>query len=329
MNAKLLAVAAALVMLLPVPIALAEEGKEGKSGDAGDRGTGLHLDVGSDSFTYKLKSRSADEKTKTKVSFNGPAGLVKLKVQSQNATSESEFKLAVKLVDLVEYRDVNGDGLYTAGTDTALQTIPLRGLTWNVQGPAAATVGGVAVQQVVTRGALPGNGSITLVFSASEAAFRDGPSQVDPSAVKFDLRFDNLPWKDNASRLALETRVLQKSESEVKDQENGQGGEDHVEAKAGAFTGTFRWASNVTVDGQSLAVKSSVQKLGNANEDDEDSESEGVEAVTLNYAQGTHIEHDPVLGVQSAGSSSIPAPGFLAVMGVVGVLALAARRKRA
>lgn len=334
MNPKLLALLAAAALLASTPLAIAQGEKDaGKGSDkgsaqGGDHGTGLRLDVRSDGFTYKLKARSADEKTQTKVSFEAPAVLLKLKVQSENATTESAFKMAVKLVDLVEYKDANGDGLYQAGTDPALQTLPLRGIAWSVQGPASATVGGVAVQQVTARGALPGNGSISLVFSASDSAFRAGASQVDPSAVKFDIRLDNFPWRDNASRLALETHVLQKAESEVKDQEGGQG-EDRVEARTGAFTGVFRWAANATVDGQSLAVKSSVQKLANANEDEEDNESEGVEAVTLNYAHGAHIEHDPVLGAQSASSSTIPAPGMVAGVAVLGGLALAARRRRA
>lgn len=324
MTFKACALLLAAALLFSAPSMATEENDRGES-DGDERG--LKVQVGSEGFDFKLEEERADLETETKVSFKADAARLKAQVERENSTGESEYELEVRLGELIEYRDQGGDGLYVEGSDAVAQRIAIRGLPWTMAGPTPATMGGVAVTQVSARAPLGANGSLSLIFAASEDSFRAGASQVDPDAVKFDILIEDFPWRENGTRLALTARVIEEQESEVKEDEDDRG-EDRVEARVKGLTGSFRWATNATVDGSDVAVKSSIDELRQENHDDEDDEVEKASAVTLNYPQGRSILHDPVLGIAMA-DKGVPLPGVVLIAPVAALAALARRTREA
>jgi hypothetical protein len=237
----------------------------------------------------------------------------------------------LKVFGLIEYIDVNNDGLYQQkDNDTRLQYVNFARLDWKLtvtRVTAADNIQGWKVEMIANDGDAIYN--ITTQVYNTGVRLQDG-TPVTPYEAKIDFGFKNFPWTSDESRLALITSfegvsgtasVMHYSDTT----------EVIVERNAYAY---FTWAPSVKVDGEEVEVKVLGREQGR------------VHFVELNYPHGTEIVHDPIIGVLAGSIEEIPAyqlptsatptvpifSGFylltttVVVLAIVGVILIAARK---
>ena len=320
------------------PFALAQDGDDDAPGDD-DRGRAedalggsrkVRIDVEDQKATIKLEREEGGAEDEVKVVLDAPEASMKVEYGTKNATAKTETELKVRLREVVEYADDDSDGAYTPGADRVVARHLPSQMRWTVTAPTAvADASGKAGQRIVGTGVFPGgNGSVSFVLSVyGDFATVNGTS-LRPSDVKIDVLLDGFPYRENGTAAAL----LFKTEREAKAQLRNDG-EDRrmrgVQAVSGTFAAYFTWADVAMVDGVEKPVHttpvSNSTGAGGAKVKD---------SFWLSYPRGQHVNHDPVLGVASAGEPAVradtPAPGVLVVAAVASVAALVlARRRRA
>lgn len=300
-------------------------GKDSASDDDDERRK-VEISASGDNVEIKLKQEAAGVEDEVKIVYHADEGMMKVEYKTENATTETETELKVKFREVVEFVDTDGDGAYTPKTDRDVQRLNLDDLDWTVTPPTDVTsASGVAGKRIVGTGTFRDNGTLAFVLYVYGDFANVNGTTLRPSEVKIDILFEDFAYQAPDSQLALIVKAEQESEIEVEEKEDGQEVEG-LQATANGFTAYFTWADNATVDGAVTPVVTTVL-------DSEAKDNGSERKYALAYARGASINHDPVLGVQSAGEPSsvdargTPGPGVLLAAAAVGVAALALRRK--
>lgn len=334
MRTPLLLLAALALALSPLALADDIDGDETRHKDRGSDAEvkekrKVSVSASEGKVEIKLKRETGEVEDAVKIVYHADEGTMKVSHETENETTETETELKVKFREVVEFVDTDGDGAYTPKADRDVQRLKLDDLRWTVAAPTDVTsAGGVAGKRIVGTGAFPENGTLAFVlYVYGEFAEVNGTS-LRPTEVKIDILFQDFPYQANDSRLALLVKAEQEIDIEV-EEEKDDGEVEGLRAVGANHSAYFKWADNATVDG---VVKPVVASILESEED-----GQGVERkYALAYARGASINHDPVLGVDSADAPSGEAhedshatPGFSLVVGVCAafVAALALRRK--
>lgn len=277
------------------------------------------------------------ENDHVRVWFQGKKPMLKLMpTADENASYGYDFS------SVVEYRDLDGDG--APSNNEVVSSLDLRAADdWEVA--RNETDGRVVLNLTLTapvklaRGGLPTDAilddreaSVSLVFTIREGAATIDAGGVNVSvpatSVKYDFLVHQWPFANaELDRLALESRVHGDVELE------NATGLDAAEVLAnGTAVGALSWttlAQGDTTDGARIdvPVRAAVQ-----------SDGEGLTRITFTYdAAGlATLVHDPTVGVSPTPASlegsgtdanTVPGLGVAAVAAVVGVAALATRRR--
>lgn len=301
-------------------------GEARASDDDEDAKRTYDVSASGDNVEIKLKQEAAGAEDEVKIVYHADEGTMKVEYKTENATTETETELKVKFREIVEFVDTDGDGAYTPKNDADVQRLNLDDLDWTVAEPTDVTsAGGAAGKRIVGTGQFRDNGTVAFVLYVYGDFAEVNGTTLRPSEVKIDILFEDFAYQANDSRLALIVKAEQESEIEVEEQEDEQEVEG-LQATANGFTAYFAWADNATVDGAVQPVRTTVLES-----EEGDGGSERMYA--LAYARGASINHDPILGVQSAGEAEhvdthgTPGPGVLFAVAAVAVAALALRRR--
>lgn len=239
-----------------------------------------NLAVESEDFSVNVQSsfENGTMENQYDMQFSTTGG-IQLKLGFSSEINSTEFELDVKVLfkSLVEYIDQNKDGVLSNGE--AVQTIDL-------------TTGQYATPTVTETTSADGKSGyrleshilnenftfqiIAVVFPTQ--AVVDGGA-VKPSEAKVTIVVKDFPYQQNGS-LALLIKAVSETEIEQEDHES----EGEIEVNTQTAQGYFSWAKEAMVDGISSQVNSSVTAT-----------DEG-KLITLNYANGKEIVHDPKLG---------------------------------
>lgn len=342
-----LALLIALLLSLS-PLALANDGEddedrndERRDGSEGSRGEGargkddenedededehrvervkrkVHMDVSGQEAQIKMARASGGSEDEIKVHYVANSGSMKLEYKSENATTETETELKVRFKEILEFRDLDGDGAYDPN-DTVVARYPVGALDWTVVGPDPVnSSSGTPGQRLSGVGRFADGGALVLaLYVYGDFATLNGTS-LRPSEVKIDVILDHFPFQANDTLPALIVKSEQESEIEVEGEEEG------MEASAGGLTAYFSWADNATVDGVPMPVHTTM--LSNEAEDEKKEAR-----FAISYARGTYVNHDPLLGVQSAAieeANVVPGAGVIVLVATIGVAAFVLRRR--
>jgi len=251
--------------------------------------------------------------TKNKIEFNiqNDSNGVEIGVEytpdydSSSNSSEIELEFEVTFKEIVEYVDVDDNGMYNDSIDTEIQVLALS----NFQ-PTYYEVQSISNDTdlhyflvTTTDGVFSAH-----IFIAEEFEIVND-TLITPSETKIDIEIDNFNYLNQNSRLALYTKLESgidyEEHEDTEDEEN-----EYDDNEAGVFTsnntnvGFFTWKKNATIDGISQAV------LISDIEDDEFEPNE--QKLYMNYPNGTLIYHDPKIGIEGLSSSTNnppPPPG--------------------
>ena len=254
----------------------------------------------------QLKTGDTKDEFQIKVEAGDDLG-IKLEYESETTIDavETELELEFKVVfkSLIEFVDIDGNGIYNTDNDTEIQEYKIEDFNpieyTPILQPDNSTLHYLNISTV-------DNVFTAHLFVAGE--FMDFNSTIlTPTEVKIDIEITNFPYLNDSSQLAvytkLETSTEMEEDDETEDEEMG-----YVESEGGVvtemngFMADFTWAETALIDGTVMDVLTTP-----IDTDDTDSNAEKMYIV---YPRGTHIYHDPKIGMVGI-LTEAPAPSFL------------------
>lgn len=229
-------------------------------------------------------------------------------------TSHIELEFEVDFREIIEYIDIDADGMYNDMVDTEISILELNDFKEPVY-----TVSDISLDTTLHY----------VKFTTSDDVFTAhiyfveefeivNDTLITPSETKIDIEINNYNYLNDSSQLALytklESEVEYEMEEDTEDEEEG-----YAEDESSAYTminthiGFFSWKENATVDS---VIKSVL--VSQIDDDDIDSNEQ---KIYLNYPRGTLIYHDPKIGIiglsiQTTANDIIPGYEVLAILGV-------------
>ncbi len=243
-------------------------------------------------------------------------------------TSQTELEFEVTFREIVEYIDINADGIYNDSVDQEISVLELNDFKAPIY-----TISNISSDTTLHY----------IIFTTSDDVFTAhiyfveefdiiNNTLVTPSETKIDIEIDNYNYLNGSSQLGLytklESEVEYKMEDETEDEELGYAeDESSTYTMSDSFIGFFSWKENATIDGVSKNV------LVSQIEDDDIEPNE--QKIYLNYPRGTNIYHDPKLGIAglfTSSPTSIPGFGVLAILiasilGISGIIYITKKKR--
>jgi len=266
----------------------------------------------------KLKIRNESEGLSIEIGYEED-------IATENAT-ELEIEFEVTFRKLIEFVDLNGNGIYEPSVDSTIQELALSSFQPVIHTPLTISGDTMLHYFIVntTDGVFTAHIYLVEEFDIVNGTF------IKPTQTKIDIEITNFNYLDGSSQLALYTKLESEAEYEFEEEtENEEDGHTSDEKSVVAanidFAGFFSWAENATVDGVSRGVLASPPEV------DEDDINE--QKMYLIYPRGNHIYHDPIMGIMSIPSTPSEFPmlvivSIVAAVGVVGVVLVVLMRRR-
>ncbi|OLS31150.1 MAG: hypothetical protein HeimAB125_16990 [Candidatus Heimdallarchaeota archaeon AB_125] len=246
----------------------------------------------------------------------------KLEFEEENETLETEIEFEVFLSQIIEYRDLDADGMYNESIDETVQVYQLE--NFNPIEYTVETVNNETVHSLFVETA-------DEVFSATlyvsgEFADIDG-IVITPTQVKIDIGIHNFNYTEDDSVLALkvklesELEVDYEEDDETDDEIEGRSDDEYeIDVNLGEYAAFFSWIETAIIDGVEQEVKATPLEI-----DSEETK------LYLNYPRGSEIIHDPKLGIadllpSTAGTTGLVFIAAVALLTIPG-LALLFRKK--
>jgi len=243
---------------------------------------------------------------------------------SENET-EFEIEFEADFRKLIEFVDLNGNGIYDPSADNTIQIVNLDSFQ-----PAIYTTSDISDDTTLHYILINGTDGVFAahIYLVEEFSVVNG-TLIRPTSLKVDIEITDFNYLDLGSQLALYIKLESGSEYETEDDtEDEKDGyatdESGVKTVINDYKGVFTWKENATIDGVSKRVLSSTIEV-----DDED---ENEQKLYLNYPRGDHIYHDPTMSIYSVavGMDWLPIliiGSIIGVASIVSVLSIVIVRK--
>ena len=245
---------------------------------------------------------------------------------STENTTEVEIEFEVTFRKLIEFVDLDDDGIYNPSVDNMIQEVPLN----NFQ-PAVYTTSTLSDDTELHYLILNSTDGVFTahVYLAEEFDVING-TFIKPTQTKIDIEITDFNYIDGSSQLALYTKLESEIEYEedehTENEDDGKATEEkEVIISTTDFAGFFSWAENAMVDGISKVISAS-----NIQVDDDD---ENEQKMYLNYPRGSHIYHDPIMGIMAIVPATMDIPliiivSIISILGIGGVVVIVILRRR-
>lgn len=236
----------------------------------------------------QLETGGVEDSFKIEVEV-GPNGVeFKVGFETETATNETEREFEVQFRELIEYLDVNSNGVYDDSIDTDIQTLELDTFEPIVYTLENTANGPVHIIDVLTTDGVFG----ARVYAVGDFTEVNG-SVIAPTQVKIDVMIWDFNFTDVDSLLALKVELGSEMETsfdgETEDEEDGRAvDEAAIDVLMTDLNGFFSWKESAEIDGVTHAVNSSIHEVTSTEQE-----------IYLNYPQGSEIIHDPKIGFEN------------------------------
>lgn len=272
-------------------------------------------------ITSTLRTEGAKDKIEIKIKYD-TSGLefeVGYERESGEDVTIFEVEFSVTFIKLIEFEDVNTNGIFDKSSDTNHKELDLNAFNtpiYTTQTLSASTkLHNIEVSTT--------DGNFTALIHVVEEYAKVNGTLITPTEVKIDIIIEGFDYTTGTSLLALYAKLESGGDyiddDETEDEVHGHiTGEDSVKITntSSGYTGFFSWAETADVDGTTKAIKTSAI----AADDDDPNEQK----LYINYPQGAKIIHDPKIGI--AGIEQTPLNWFLIILigsvAAVGVVAV-------
>ena len=281
----------------------------------------------------ELESGGTEDSFKIEVDVGEGGVEFQIEFETESTTNVTEREFEVDFDSLIEYIDVNDNGVYDDSIDTDIQTVDLVSFE-----PIAYTLGNVSGIPVHIFDVLTSDGVFGARIYATGDFTNVNGSVIAPTQVKIDVMINNFTFTDMNSQLALkvelETSLETSFDADTEDEDDGRAvDEAEIDVLMTDINGFFSWKESAEIDGVTHMVNSSIHEITATEQE-----------IYLNYPQGDEIIHDPKIGFENlllvAGSGTQPAGNIVdiladnylpiiavvAAIAVIGVIVVAKRR---
>ncbi|MFX1378633.1 MAG: hypothetical protein ACFFA4_06030 [Promethearchaeota archaeon] len=278
----------------------------------------LRTETGKNKIEFEISNESEGLSFKVEFTPNyNPA--------SNNSQIQLEFEVTFK--QIVEYVDVDADGIFTESVDEEISVTSLDDFKAPIY-----TISDISLDTKMHYIVLTTTDDVFTahVYFVEEFEIIN-ETLITPTETKIDIEINNYNYVNDSSQLALytklESEVNYKMDDKTEDETSG-----YAEDESSAFTmqnsfiGFFSWKENATIDGVSKNV------LVSQIEDDDFEPNE--QKIYLNYPRGTLIYHDPKIGIGLPLASQM-IPGYtiliialVSVLGITGIIYAIKKKQR-
>ncbi|MFX1580466.1 MAG: hypothetical protein ACFFBJ_12505 [Promethearchaeota archaeon] len=300
----------------------------GQDDDSNDREVTIDATPTYVEIESQLESGGVEDSFKISVEVGPNGAEFQIAFESETATNETEREFEVRFVELIEYIDVNDNGVYDDSVDDGVRTLALESFDPVVYTIENTANGPLHIIDVLTTDGIFG----ARVYAVGDFTEVNG-TVIAPTQVKIDVSIRNFNFTEVNSFLALKVELSSESETSfddmTEDEEDGRAvDESEVDFLLTDVTGFFSWKESAEIDGVTHLVNSTIDEVTATEQD-----------IYLSYPQGNEIIHDPKIGFENlllSGSNQLPLPEFLAdnilpigigiAIVIIGVVAIVKRR---
>lgn len=225
---------------------------------------------------------------------------------TQQNTSEIDLKYIIIFEKIKEYIDTNNNGRYNRN-DTILSEYKFENVTFkNITYTVEKTANNETLHRIST-GTVDGVFGIVLYMVGNLTRINSG--FLAPTEVKIDFII-NYPYITNDSLIALKTKINSQYETETETEFSdplhiNNDFESNIKIISKNYTGFFSWGNQASVDNINRRVNITIIQV-------EGSRSDYKNTIYFCYPHGTHIVHDPKVGIIGLSSLSfIPSQSTL------------------
>ncbi len=288
------------------------------------------IEIEFDDSEFQIESylRNGDiiDEIQLKVKFDDDGVSIKISYQEESEgddeseeSTEFELEFKVEFRKLIEYIDLNANGMYDELFDRFIQEVALTSFK-----PVVYTLLNISndtsLHYIIVK-------TIDSIFTAhiyvNEEFTLVNNSLITPSQIKINIEIKNFTYLNSNSQLALYTKLESEfdfeEEDETEDEREGYAqNEQGVITKVNQHTGIFTWQENATIDGISHKVFTNTIETDDEDEDDQ--------KIFFNYLHGDHIFHDPKIGIEGLLTSDSPKGPmfplimFITIISIIGAL---------
>ncbi len=295
----------------------------------------IELEISDNEFQIESQLRNGDikDQIKLKVTYDSDGLGIKISYEEEldsegvvEADSEFELEFKVEFRKIIEFVDLDDNGMYDKAIDQVVQEYDLD--SFQPIGYTTSILSDDTVLHYLIVNTTDGMFAVHIFF-AEEFAVVNG-TFISPTQTKFDIEITNFNYLEDNSQLALYVKLESEQEYEEDDQTDDEddgyvNDEDGIIVESNGYSGIFTWNETALVDGVVMDV------LSNAIEVDDEDEYE--QKLILNYPRGNHIYHDPKVGITFGQVSTSPLPlvligTIIASVAIIGVVAIVLLKKR-
>ncbi len=276
-----------------------------------------------------MRNGAKKDEIQLKLTFESEGLSVEISYESEMTSENStefEIEFEVTFRKLIEFVDMDDNGIYNSSIDDTIQEVLLDSFQPAIYTPINISGDTLLHYFIVntTDGVFAAHIYLVEEFDIVNGTF------IKPTQTKIDIEITDFNYINGSSQLALYTKL--ESEVEYEEDEHTENEEEgHASDETGViiygtdFAGFFTWTENATIDGVSKVV------LGSPIEVDDDDENE--QKMYLNYPRGSHIYHDPIMGVMEFPAAPFELPivvivSIISIVGIVGAILVVVLRRR-
>ena len=231
---------------------------------------------------------------------------------------ELKLQFEVKFQTLIEYVDLNDNGVFDYENDTCIEGYGINSFHPIIYEPI-----NISDETVLHYFLLNTTDGVfaTHIYFPEEFVLVNG-ILVAPTQIKIDIEITNYDYIDENSQLALYTKLfsedLYEEQEETEDEKNGLADEEkEVFIDNEEYRGIFSWKETAMIDGVEMPVLTNQLEV--------ESEEENKWKLFFNYPRGNHIYHDPKIGIvlEQITASEFPMILVGPIAGVAGLAIIA------
>ncbi len=240
-----------------------------------------------------IKNNAEKDDLSIKVKYNSDGLTFDVSYKAKAIQKDTDLDLSFKIIfrSLIEYVDVNGDGVYDSDSDQFIKE-----LEFNDFQPATYTSSKIndgTTLYEITVATLDNN--FTAIIYATEEFTEINDFLLTPTEIKIDIEISNFAYDNANSQLALYTKLISVKDYEEIDETEDEVNEysEHekgVKTSDNGFPGFLSWITTADVDGVTKDVE--VSEVSDSND-------KKFQKIYINYPRGQMIIHDPKIGVEN------------------------------
>jgi len=257
--------------------------------DLNKRDVSIEIEASQIQIESSLRSGDRIDEIQLKIIMDSEGLSIEVSYESEIASAELELEFGIIFRKLIEFVDTDSNSMYDPLIDEEIHEFNLTDFQ-PVKYTQINITDDTALHYFVINTT---NGVFTAHIYFSEEFHLSNGTLITPVQSKIDIEI-NYTYINSSSQLALYTSLEsendyeeeEETEDEIRDYATNEKG---LFSEMNNFTGIFTWKNNATIDGISKEVV-----MSDLNTDDYD---EDEQKVYLTYPRGTHIYHDPKVGI--------------------------------